>query len=150
MAIQTTYTHARAHLAALCDEVTANREVVIIHRRGAEDVALIAADELSGLLETAHLLRSPTNAERLLTALAHAQSRTLSPQSLDDLRRESRPWQPRVGGLALVSAMQSFTRSSAKTCATGSRQSVERLCACWLWWKQCCATPSEVLANRNR
>jgi hypothetical protein len=31
MAIQTTYTHARANLAALCDEVTANREVVIIH-----------------------------------------------------------------------------------------------------------------------
>jgi hypothetical protein len=49
-------TTARANLAALCDEVTANREVVIIHRRGAEDVALIAAEELSGLLETAHLL----------------------------------------------------------------------------------------------
>ena len=77
-----------ALLAALCDEVTANREVVIIHRRGAGDVALIAAEELSGLLETAHLLRSPANAERLLTALARAQSRTLSPQSLDELRRE--------------------------------------------------------------
>jgi antitoxin YefM len=88
MAIHTTYTHARAHLAALCDEVTANREVVIIHRRGAGDVALIAAEELSGLLETAHLLRSPKNAERLLTALARAQHRTLSPQSLDELRRE--------------------------------------------------------------
>jgi antitoxin YefM len=88
MAIQTTYTHARANLATLCDEVTANREVVIIHRHGAEDVALIAAEELSGLLETAHLLRSPKNAERLLTALARAQRRTLSPQSLDELRRE--------------------------------------------------------------
>ena len=88
MAIQTTYTHARAHLAALCDKVTANREVIIIHRRGAEDVALIAADELSGLLETAHLLQSPKNAERLLTALARAQRRTLSPQSLEELRRE--------------------------------------------------------------
>jgi antitoxin YefM len=55
MAIQTTYTHARANLAALCDEVTANREVVIIHRRGAGDVALIAADELSGLLESPSL-----------------------------------------------------------------------------------------------
>ena len=88
MAIQTTYTHARANLAALCDTVTANREVVIIQRRGAEDVALIAAGELSGLLETAHLLRSPKNAERLLTALARAQRRTLSPQSIDDLRGE--------------------------------------------------------------
>ena len=89
MTIQTTYTHARANLAALCDEVTANREVVIIHRRGAGDVALIAAEELSGLLETAHLLRSPKNAERLLTALARAQHRTLSPQSLDELHREA-------------------------------------------------------------
>ena len=88
MAIRTTYTHARAHLAALCDEVTANREVVIIHRHGAEDVALIAAEELSGLLETAHLLRSPKNAQRLLTALARAQGRMLSSQSLDELRRE--------------------------------------------------------------
>ena len=89
MTIQTTYTHARANLAALCDEVTANREVVIIHRRGAEDVALIAAEELSGLLETAHLLRSPKNAERLLAALACAQRRTLSLQSLDELRWEA-------------------------------------------------------------
>lgn len=72
---------------ALCDEVTASREVVIIQRRGTEDVALVAAQELGGLLETAHLLRSPANTERLLTALARAQCCTLSPQSLDALRR---------------------------------------------------------------
>lgn len=84
-----TYTRAWANFAALCDEVTANREVVIIQRRGAEDVALVAAQELDGLLETAHLLRSPANAERLLTALARAQRRALSPQSLDALRRST-------------------------------------------------------------
>ncbi len=38
------------------------------------DVAMIAADELEGLVETAHLLRSPKNAERFLTALARARS----------------------------------------------------------------------------
>ena len=88
MAIQTTYTNARANLAALCDEVITNREVVIIHRRGTEDVALISAAELSSLLETAHLLRSPKNAERLLTALARAQCRTVAPQSVETLRHE--------------------------------------------------------------
>ena len=88
MTIQTTYTQARAQLAALLDAVTGNREVVIIQRRGAEDVALIAADELTSLLETAHLLRSPVNAERLLTALAHARHRAGAPQSIDELRRE--------------------------------------------------------------
>ncbi len=88
MAIQTTYTHARANLAALCDEVTADREVVIIRRRNAEDVALIAAAELDSLLETAHLLRSPRNAERLLTALVRARQKTVGPQSVEELRRE--------------------------------------------------------------
>jgi antitoxin YefM len=44
MAIQTTYTHARAKLASLLDEVTQNREIVIIQRRGSEDVAMITAD----------------------------------------------------------------------------------------------------------
>jgi antitoxin YefM len=59
MPIQTTYTMARANLAKLCDEVTENKRIVIISRRGRHDVALIAADELSELLETLHLLRSP-------------------------------------------------------------------------------------------
>ena len=38
----TTYTNARA-IAALCDEVASSRDAVIIHRRGAEDVALVSA-----------------------------------------------------------------------------------------------------------
>ena len=88
MAIQTTYTHARACLASLIDEVAKNREVVIIRRRGSEDVAMIAADELSGILETAHLLRSPTNAHRLLSALERVRKRSGTPQTIDELRKE--------------------------------------------------------------
>lgn len=88
MPVQTTYTQARARLAALLDEVVNNRDIVIIQRRGGEDVALIAADELQSLLETVHLLRSPANAERLLAALARARQRSGTPQSVNDLRRE--------------------------------------------------------------
>ncbi len=88
MPIETTYTQARAGLAALLKQVTANREVVIIRRRGAEDVALISAAELSSLMETAHLLHSPKNAARLLVALERAQRREVSPQSLEQLQRE--------------------------------------------------------------
>jgi antitoxin YefM len=88
MTIQTTYTQARAQLASLLDQVTKDREVVIIQRRGSEDVAMITADELSGILETAHLLRSPKNAKRLLTALDQARKGTGSPQTIDDLRKE--------------------------------------------------------------
>ena len=88
MTTTTTYTQARAALASLCDEVASTREPVIIRRRNAEDVALISADELVGLLETAHLLRSRKNAQRLLAALNRAQSRTLSPIAVEELRRE--------------------------------------------------------------
>ena len=84
----TTYTKARATLAALCEEVSSTREPVIIRRRNAADVALVSADELESLLETAHLMRSPKNAERLLAALSRAQTSKLPPSTIEDLRKE--------------------------------------------------------------
>ncbi len=88
MPLQTTYTNARARLASLCDRAATDREIVIITRRGKPEVALIAVDELSGLQETAHLLRSPKNAERVLRALGRAIARTERPRTLRALRRE--------------------------------------------------------------
>jgi len=64
------------------------RGPVIIRRRDGEDVALIAVDELRSLIETAHLLRSPRNAERLLKALERARRGTHQPQSIEKLRRD--------------------------------------------------------------
>jgi len=89
MTIQFTYTSAREQLATLLDRVTKNREIVIIQRRGSEDVAMIAADELASLTETAYLLRSPQNAERILSALARALKNGGKPQNIDDLRSEA-------------------------------------------------------------
>jgi antitoxin YefM len=88
MTIQTTYTDARAHLASLLDRAAHDREIIIIQRRGAEDVALVAADELTSLLETAYLLRSPANARRLLAALNQALQNEGQTLSLEQLRRE--------------------------------------------------------------
>lgn len=88
MAIDVTYTEARANLAKLWDEAIGNREPIIIRRRGKESVVMLAADELAGLIETAHLLRSPRNAERLLTALARARDGDAQPQSLTSLKEE--------------------------------------------------------------
>jgi antitoxin YefM len=88
MVLETTYTRARANLARLCQQVAADRDVVRITRRGGNDVVLISADELSGLLETAHLLRSPKNATRLLAALERARADEGTAQSLDELRHE--------------------------------------------------------------
>jgi antitoxin YefM len=88
MPIQTTYSNARNNLASLLEQVTDEQEIVIINRRGYEDVALVSASELSSLLETAHLLRSPKNAQRLLKALSRAQAKTEQPEPLEKLRGE--------------------------------------------------------------
>jgi len=88
MPTETTYTSARANFATLCNDVAATRDVVIIKRRGAEDVALVAVAELDSLMETAHLLRSPKNAERLLRAMTRAKSRSLKSSTVAKLRKD--------------------------------------------------------------
>jgi len=88
LAIHTTYTAARANFAKLCNQVTANREPVVISRRGGEDVVLVAASELSSLLETAYLLRSPKNARRLFSAMNRATAGEGERKTVDQLRKE--------------------------------------------------------------
>lgn len=70
MPSETTYTALRENLASYLDQVTGDRDALIVKRRGRPDVAIIPADELAGLMETAHLLRSPANARRLMESLA--------------------------------------------------------------------------------
>jgi antitoxin YefM len=88
MTIETTYSQAREHLKTLMDRAVDDREVIVVRRRTGGDVAMIAADELESLVETAHLLRSGKNAERLLTALARARSESIQPTALADLQKQ--------------------------------------------------------------
>lgn len=90
MTVEVSYSEARKRLASLLDGVTQDREIVIINRRGGEPAALIAADELAGLTETVHLLRSPANAARLLDALARALKDEGGRMTVDELIAEVR------------------------------------------------------------
>lgn len=81
------YSDARANLASLMEQSANDRETIIISRRGKEEMALLPASELAGLLETAHLLRSPANAERLLGALERSRRGEGIPFTLDSLRK---------------------------------------------------------------
>jgi antitoxin YefM len=87
MSPKVSYSHARDNLATLWDEVESRREAAVIQRRGHEDMALIPADELSSLRETAYLLRSPANAARLLAALARGRKGRSRATEIDALRR---------------------------------------------------------------
>ena len=83
---ETTYSGARRNLAALMDQVTDTHEPVWIRRRGKEPVALISAEDLSSLMETDYLLRSPRNAERLFEAKAELEAGGGVVMDVDQLR----------------------------------------------------------------
>jgi antitoxin YefM len=90
MPVETSYTRLRQGLATVLNQVANDQEVVIVRRKGAGDVALVPAEELAGLIETAHLLRSPRNAQRLLRALRRAEHRKGKPEPLGKLRHAMR------------------------------------------------------------
>ena len=88
MPARASYSRARANLAAIWNEIENSREPAILERRGHETMALLPADELFSLQETAYLLRSPSNAIRLLTALARSRNQTTPPVQLEALINE--------------------------------------------------------------
>lgn len=68
-----TATEARANLFRLLQQVNDDRTPVeITSRRG--DAVLMSRDDYDALEETAHLLRSPANAQRLLASIAAARA----------------------------------------------------------------------------
>ena len=83
-----TYTEARENLASIWDKTVSSREPVVISRRGAESVVMLPLEEWEGVTETAHLLRSPTNARRLLAALLRAEKGEGKAMTRADLAEE--------------------------------------------------------------
>lgn len=67
----TSYSELRKNLAALMDSVSADHEPVVITRdKGKPSAVLMSLEDFASYEETRYLLRSPTNAERLLTSVA--------------------------------------------------------------------------------
>lgn len=64
-----TYTAAREGLASEMDRVCRDRAPVVITRNRDQAVVMMSLDDYEELEETAHLLRSPANARRLLAAI---------------------------------------------------------------------------------
>jgi len=82
----TSYTEARRKFGEFCSQAVDDREPVLVRRRDGEDVVIIAADEYASISETAHLLASPRNAERLRAALASARRGDTPPMRVEELR----------------------------------------------------------------
>ncbi|CAN5188858.1 YoeB-YefM toxin-antitoxin system antitoxin YefM [soil metagenome] len=88
MSVEVSYSEARNNLASLMDQVIDDCEVVLIKRRGRSSVAMIDADELSSLMETEYLFRSPKNAVRLNRAIERTIAGEGEEISIEELRKE--------------------------------------------------------------
>ncbi|WP_345781739.1 type II toxin-antitoxin system Phd/YefM family antitoxin [Synoicihabitans lomoniglobus] len=85
---RTSYTEAREKLASFWDETISSREPMVMDRRGHESVVMMPLDEWRSMEATAHLLRSPANAQRLLGALQRLESgqgKAMTPPELTSL-----------------------------------------------------------------
>jgi antitoxin YefM len=69
-----TYSAARAALADTMDRVVNNHEPVIITRNREQAVVMLSLEDYKAMEETAYLLRSPKNAQRLLESIAQLES----------------------------------------------------------------------------
>lgn len=69
-----TYTRARAHLAETMEKVCDDHAPIIITRNNKRSVVMISLEDYRAIEETAHLLRSPKNARRLLESIAELRS----------------------------------------------------------------------------
>ena len=63
------YSESRARYAEVLQSVVDDREEVIITRNGHESAVIVSLDDYNSLRETAYLLRSPRNAQRLLDSI---------------------------------------------------------------------------------
>jgi antitoxin YefM len=69
-----TYSEARAHLKDVMDRVVADKTEIIVTRQKAEAVVMVSLSEWNSMVETAHLLSSPANAERLRRSIEQMKS----------------------------------------------------------------------------
>jgi antitoxin YefM len=79
-----TYTEARKKLASTMDRVCDSHEPVIITRQKARPVVMISLEDFNSIAETAYLLDSPANAERLRMSIRSAEAGKLSTHELLD------------------------------------------------------------------
>ncbi|MDT3395710.1 type II toxin-antitoxin system prevent-host-death family antitoxin [Streptomyces sp. B1866] len=63
------YSESLARFAETLDSVVEDREEIVVIRAGREPVVIVALDDYQALRESVHLLSSPENARRLLTAI---------------------------------------------------------------------------------
>ena len=84
--METTLSKLRGNFKRYADQALSQRVPIRVRRRDGNDLVLLAADDYDSMAETAHLLASPRNAERLLAALVRARKGKGKPMTIGELR----------------------------------------------------------------
>jgi antitoxin YefM len=69
-----TYTYVRNNLAKTLEKVCDDHDPVIVTRQNQNSVVIMSLEDYESLTETAYLLRSPKNAQRLIQSIADLES----------------------------------------------------------------------------
>lgn len=68
------YSYTRQHFADIMDRVNDDRAPLLITRQQGKPVVMMSLDDYNALEETAYLLRSPVNAQRLIESVEQLRS----------------------------------------------------------------------------
>jgi len=68
------YSNFRTHLAGTLDKVNDNHKPVLITRQNGKPAVVMSLDDFQAYEETAYLMASPKNAERLNQAVAEVEA----------------------------------------------------------------------------
>ena len=68
------YTRARAHFAETMKRVCEDHAPIIITRKEENPVVMMSLEDYESMEETAYLLRSPKNAQRLMESIAQLEA----------------------------------------------------------------------------
>ncbi|WMN60497.1 type II toxin-antitoxin system prevent-host-death family antitoxin [Pseudoalteromonas xiamenensis] len=79
------FIEARNGLTAVLDGVVNDANTTDITRRDSEDAVVMSLDYYNSLMETAHLLRSPQNAEHLNRSIEHYRAGKTTARELVDV-----------------------------------------------------------------
>ena len=79
-----TYTAARQNLAKTMEKVCKDRAPIIVTRKSSDSVVIMSLEDYEALEETAYLLRSPQNAQRLIESIVQLEKGEGSQRGLID------------------------------------------------------------------
>lgn len=78
------FSEARNSLKDVIDRVVNDADVTVISRRDAPDAVIMSLDHYNSLMETVHLLESPSNAAHLAQSIAQLRSGQARRRELDE------------------------------------------------------------------